>query len=467
MSEHERLERLERRAARERAARKQAEGLLEVKSQELFVVNRELRQAASDLERRVEERTTELAQVVEDLERANRSKSTFLANMSHEIRTPLNGVIGMLELLRRTSLDSEQTEFVETIHRSADALIAIINDILDISRIESGRMQLESSVFDPRTLSQDVLALFQGMATEKSLVLELGAGGLPAAVRGDAFRLRQVLTNLVGNAVKFTSQGHVRLEGDLLEPVRPGVLRLGFRVEDTGVGISPDRMAQVFEPFAQADASVTRRFGGSGLGLAITRQLVQLMKGSIDVESRVGRGTVFRVVVEVEEVASGEVESRDRRPRSASERRLAQGQRVLILEDNAVNRMVAKRMLASFGLEFSEAGDGVEALEELSRSDYDLVLMDGSMPRLDGMEASLAIRRGDHGVRNPRVPIVALTAQCMGDDRERFLSVGMDDYLAKPVKLEALREVLARFLRVEEEPRSVEEGPAGEGRVRP
>ena len=270
-----------------------------------------------------------------------------------------------------------------------------------------------------------------------------------------------MLTNLVGNAVKFTSEGHVRLEGDLLEQERPGFLRLGFRVEDSGVGISPDRMAQVFEPFAQASASVTRQFGGSGLGLAITRQLVELMKGTIDVQSRVGRGTVFRVVVEVEEAASGEVESRDRRPRMDLDRQLARGQRVLIVEDNAVNRMVAKRMLATLGLEFSEAGDGVEALEELARNDYDLVLMDGSMPRLDGMQASLAIRRGDHGVRNPQVPIVALTAQCMGDDRERFLAVGMNDYLAKPVKLEALRDVLARYLTVEEGSLWDDRGAAG------
>ncbi len=368
-------------------------------------------------------------------EAANQAKSEFLATMSHEIRTPLNGVMGMLQLLGDSPLSAEQRQHVAVASRSADTLLHLLNDILDLSKIESGKVEIEELDFAPAEVAEEVIALFRIRARAKDLALSFRMdAAVPPFVRGDAMRLRQVLLNLLGNAVKFTEKGRVEI---VLEAGSAG--RVRFRVIDTGIGMDVATRARLFEKFTQGDSSTTRRFGGSGLGLAISQGLVRQMGGEIAVKSEAGRGSEFSFELPLPAAAARPVAPTT----SANSGRSFTG-RVLVAEDDPGNQKVIEVMLRRVGLTAELVGNGEDALVRATQSDWDLLLMDMQMPVMDGLEATRRIRERLHGAR--RLPIVALTANARPEDREACLAAGMDDFLSKPIRQDELRACLERWL---------------------
>jgi signal transduction histidine kinase len=408
-------------------------------SQKALLENQEL------LEQRIKDRTDQLEEATRTAQAANQAKSELLANVSHELRTPMNGVIGMLDIALDRDLSPDLAEQLQTAQRCAYSLLSLLNDVLDLSKIEAGKMTLEKVPFDVRVLLADCIQAQQPKAAENSVSLRSEVSPVvPQQILGDPLRVRQIVTNLVGNAVKFTEHGTVtvRLGGEFL-PSRQFMLNVV--VEDSGTGIPADKLLSIFDKFTQADGSISRKFGGTGLGLAITRSLVELHGGEIRAASELGRGSTFTVTLKCETDGAAAPQQAAGRDGAATTPAVpGSAARILVVEDNQVNQKVVTAVLRKRGFCIELAGDGQEALKKLETgAGFDLVLMDVQMPVLDGLEATRLIRKE---ARWNALPIIAMTAHAMNGDKERCLEAGMNGYISKPVHPSLLLSTVDEFL---------------------
>jgi len=377
----------------------------------------------------------------EAAEAADQAKSELLATVSHELRTPMGAIISMAELLQQTALDETQKKYASTLHQSARSLLTVLNDILDFSKLDAGRFELDTAPFDLHDLVQSVAQGLQARASERGLASGLDIGATcPRFVKGDATRIRQILTNLVDNALKFTSEGSVRLHVSARETDSSFMLR--FDVSDTGIGLDHEGQERLFEPYIQGGSTTATQYGGTGLGLSIAQRLVLLMGGEIGCESEVGQGSMFWFAIAAERAESSQ------KAKEAQPTRRLQGH-LLVVEDNAVNRMLIGAYLDEFGLTYEMVETGASAIMALASNSYDLVLMDIMMPELDGVQTTQRCRLL-HGPA-AEVPIIALTAKAMKGDREKFLASGMNGYVSKPIRGRALHAALAPFLALDED----------------
>lgn len=373
-------------------------------------------------------------------EEANEAKSSFLANMSHEIRTPLNGLMGMLQLVKGTSLTTEQDELIKYALDSSDRLTKLLSDILDLSRIEAGKMDVVVEAFNFSDSIEAIFQLFNPSAIEKGLQLQVNIDeSIPATLCGNVVRLQQVLSNLVGNAIKFTHSGYIEIDAHALPVRRDGEFRILFSVTDSGVGIADEIIGELFSPFTQAEGSYRRQYQGAGLGLAISKRLVTLMGGTMAVESDEECGSTFYF-----SLAFADVQCKEALCTHTDSTLRAQSLKVLVADDDEMSRKLITKLLERKGLSVTCAEDGAKALELIKKSDFDVVLMDIQMPELDGVELTQMVRRGAAGEVVSAIPIVAMTAYAYEGDRKKFLEAGMDDYIAKPITGDGLEEVLAR-----------------------
>ncbi|HPE87328.1 MAG: response regulator [Bacteroidales bacterium] len=418
----------------------QLEEKVDQRTHELKKANQRLNEEI--LERRKANHLAEKAK--KRAEEADRLKSTFLANMSHEIRTPMNGIIGMADMMRTTPLTEQQEEYLNLIESSGKTLLAIINDILDLTKIESNQMRLEKVSFNLEEEVQRALKLFHLKAQEKGIRLIFQAEeGIPEILLGDPIRLKQILINLLSNGIKFTEKGSVSLIISILKN-NTQTIRLLFKVIDTGMGITSSAISSLFNEFTQSDVSITRKFGGTGLGLAISKKLTHLMKGEIGVESEIEKGSTFWFTVELEKEKTNQPVLQAERIDYSNENKKQQLS-ILLVEDNLINQKVAIFNLKQLGHAVDLAENGQAAVEKFKTKKYDTILMDIMMPGMDGVEATKTIRKMEaekHIPDNERIYIIAMTANALKGDKEKYLQEGMDNYISKPFQLEDLKKVL-------------------------